>query len=679
MLSRIIKSHQYQSKGTRTHYKDETEVGEIMSKAQVTYMVIAFVYLCLFALFMRFFYYKRYADKHHWKRKPNLSLDELRALYANANRELPLLSLMIPAKNEAAVIERTLQHMVALNYPVDKYEIHIVTDEKERRQHQDEKDKIIPQLLDKLNKNCLSCLTEKERLLILSVIAHILLAEYPISSHWYLGPMLTQPTSHTWQQAQILVELVLALIESPKAFRQQRASLKKRRGLNLGHLSWEGQVAAQSPYHAWVLPVLGTFMLLQGTSPFDVQYQLQRYLPLSDNFSKSVVSQLVIAVSINVQGIFTRKLKSHTLRDIFQEAHTHLVPTTHHLVNHYINQREERYPQIQHHSVPVNFDGSYGGTLLPHDVPSTKGRALNYVLPHLSDTSAMCGFYDAESRPDEDVLLHVAYQCLQGGPSNRILQGPIFQVRNFYDMSPFCKIAALYQSVTHDWAMPVTFRTLPFVGGTNVFISINLIKSLRGYDQHILTEDLELGVRAFLDADVWPEYLTCYTSEQTPPVFKAFYKQRLRWATGHLQVLDKFKNSSHPTAQKKRLLHCLYLKGPVEWTFYQCASLMPLLVLCLFIAGLIDPTMAPLLVRATLHCLSIVYISFTFYCYVRYSKHVDLTARPRGRVKRATALGQLFFLPFAAFFFPVPFSSALLLKKLNLHPTAWTKTPRTRE
>ena len=314
-------------------------------------------------------------------------------------------------------------------------------------------------------------------------------------------------------------------------------------------------------------------------------------------------------------------------------------------------------------------------------MPSTKGRALNYALPlAVDERTVMYGFYDAESRPDPDVLLYIAYRLLTDSKPVRIFQGPAFQVRNFYDIGPLSKLAGLYQTVSHDWYLPIMFRRLPFVEGTNLYIERKLLDELGGYDSSILTEDLELGTRAYLQTGAWPEYLPYPSSEQTPATVKGFYRQRLRWGTGFLQVMDKISHDQNYAKEAKRpLMRELMLKGPVEWSFFQFATLVPPLIMILWLFGQVDAEIVPNAVRHVINGLSLVYISFTFYAFFRYRKHLDTAARPHTWYGRCAAVAQLLFLPLASFFFPVPFTSALLLKSVNKHPTLWTKTPRSKE
>jgi cellulose synthase/poly-beta-1,6-N-acetylglucosamine synthase-like glycosyltransferase len=292
----------------------------------------------------------------------------------------------------------------------------------------------------------------------------------------------------------------------------------------------------------------------------------------------------------------------------------------------------------------------------------------------------MCGFYDAESRPDPRVLLYVAWRRLTARREALVLQGPVFQVRNFFEMGPYCRVAALYQAIAHEWYLPQLFRRLPFTGGTNLYMDHLLLRDLGGYDHGILTEDLELGVRAFVDAGVWPEYLPYASSEQTPPTLRSLFRQRLRWGTGHLQVMDKLRAARHADpGRRRRLLRELFLKGQVEWTLYQLATLVPPAMVVLYALGYMDPHALPSAVHSSLSCLTLTYFGFTFYAYARYFGYLDMSSRPRSRLGWLSTLLLLVILPLAAFLFPVPYSTAMVLKSLGREPKLWVKTPRTAE
>jgi cellulose synthase/poly-beta-1,6-N-acetylglucosamine synthase-like glycosyltransferase len=52
---------------------------------------------------------------------------------------VPFISVLVPARNEAVVIENTIRHLVSLRYPKQSLEILVVTDEKETQATEDGK------------------------------------------------------------------------------------------------------------------------------------------------------------------------------------------------------------------------------------------------------------------------------------------------------------------------------------------------------------------------------------------------------------------------------------------------------------------------------------------------------------------------------------------------------------
>lgn len=650
-----------------------------MTKPQVIYLVILFVYLCLFFLFSRYFYYRYYSQKHHWRKRPLLSRKKVVKLAAALGKELPHFCIMIPAKNEAAVIEKTLNHMSQLDYPTDKYQVIVVTDQKELNEQRTEMNKTIAELSRKLTADQ-PAFDETERVLVLAALSRIFVSKSNTSWRRFYSWLLPnlRETMTVKRQEELLVSLANEIVRNRGKVPERR--LYKIFSIICPQLSRKQVQRVYPQFLALTLPLLAAFWELARQDPQEYRTIVASSTRVRERLSREVLCDLAALVGGQVLAAFSEEFTGSRRDALLRELYRTYFPTTQDVVERWRSEHcSDAIPELKHYIVPVDFDGKYEGSCVGYPVKSTKGRALNFALPHLPEQAAMCGFYDAESRPDQDILLHVAYNCLKKDTSMRILQGPIFQVRNFFEMSPLSKVASLYQSVAHDWALPVTYKTIPFVGGTNVFVSTDLIKQLRGYDPEILTEDLEFGTRAYLAADVWPEYLPCATSEQTPPVFRAFYRQRLRWGTGHLQVIDKIRNSDYPAQKKRRLLRNLYIKGPVEWTFYQCASFLPPTVLILYAVGLIDPSAAPLAAKLMLHIMTTTYLGFTYYCYYRYNRYLDRASAPEHTPGRVLALAQLLYLPIAAFFFPVPFSSALVLKRFGRHPTTWTKTPRTQE
>ena len=95
------------------------------------FYIAIFFYVLSFLLFIRFFVWKRYASKHYWSKKENISLNYLNYVAKHKGLPLPFISILIPAKDEAQVIESTLQNILKLDYPKDSFEVIVITDEKE--------------------------------------------------------------------------------------------------------------------------------------------------------------------------------------------------------------------------------------------------------------------------------------------------------------------------------------------------------------------------------------------------------------------------------------------------------------------------------------------------------------------------------------------------------------------
>ncbi|GFN22468.1 MAG: glycosyltransferase family 2 protein [Thermoanaerobacteraceae bacterium] len=462
--------------------------------AQILYLVGVGFYLLFFGLFVRYFFWRWHANKHFWNKRPQLSVAKVEALAREKGLEVPFISILVPARNEAEVIANTIEHLASLEYPKDRYEIIVITDEKE------------------------------------------LLARQEAGTD--------EPTTQDVVEAKI--------------------------------------------------------------------------------------------------------------REFSGRAHV---------------------PRLKHCTVPYDFDGRYRGFCVGRSVPSTKGRALNYGLSAVDERTVICGFYDAESHPEEKVLLYIAWSYLQD-PRERIWQGPVFQVRNFFQLGFITKVAALYQAISHKWYMPILMKRLPFVGGTNLFVGRRLLERIGGYDHRALTEDLELGVRAYLETGVWAEYFPFYSTEQTPSTFYAFYRQRLRWGSGHLQVCDKFRLAYHYDWERRGpLLYNLFWKGQGEWTLYQSAVMIPLIFLYLGINGYLDASVLPFAVRKGLQCIVLVYYAFTFCVFFHFRRLMA----PVPWYEQILGALQLLALPIASFFLPLPYTAASVMKLLNRQPQVWVKTPRTKE
>lgn len=684
-------------------------MGLDLTSSQFIYLCAVIVYVFFFLLFARFFVWKHYADCRYWNRRPPLSREHIKRLAAEKGQPVPRFSVIVPARNEAEVIGRTIDHMLTLDYDPERFEIIVVSDEKEMLARDQLRGGIlgtaaglvdedapargvhaVPRNVRASSRN--GQFSEAEEV-VLGLLARFAVTDYIAGRREYRR--LTLHMTHEVGDPE-LVGPANRHIVAVQTLAKRLAS--ETRPLRLGEIRRVARLAAWMPnqrqtdlaasvHLALAVPVAVAFSLVTGHAG---SREPAAVVGRTGQAREEVTARILTVMS----GVIARSLAERVaaeraagrVADMLADAYVLRFPTTQDVVEERMEAlaaakaAPRRFPAVKHVIVPADCDGEYPGKRTGREIPSTKGRALNWALSYTDPKSAGYGFYDAESRPDPRVLLYVAARRLSGDPSARILQGPAFQVRNFFQMSAFCKVACLYQAIAHDWYLPALFKRLPFVGGTNLFIDRTLLERAGGFDPDSLTEDLELGVRTYLKCDAWPEFLPYPSSEQTPPTLLGFFRQRLRWGAGHLQVMDKVRATPSYRGPKVRgIMHTLWLKGQFEWVLYQTATLIPPVVIILNATGHVDPSILPRALRVALSLLSLIYPSFTFYAYHRYYRFIDPLDRSPGLWQQASVCAQLLVLPLAAFCFPVPYTAALILKAMGREPRRWVKTPRTAE
>ncbi len=660
-----------------------------MTTAQSIYLVAFSVYLIFFVLFARFFVWKKYSETKYWNRRLTLRAQDLQDTAAKLGRRIPFISIMVPARNESLVVENTVKHLTRLNYPTDSFEVVVVTDEKEVIAAEKDRAAIVDAAVDILRgrtRGGSNLLTKEQeecvREVLLSLLADYALREY-LSKGFQKKYSVSVPELSGLPAAErhrMIRDICIAIAKSGGT--PPRSRLFSIVSRTCGWLSELDQARVYPACLAVAVPIIAAYAeVYDGKSRRVLQMTIRHTVQANHELTRDIVTRMTgFVASRVVQSV--RKAAVDDLTELVSKTVTEMYPTTQEVLEKYMREHASRtdVAGVKHVVVPADFDGKLGGVRTGETVPSTKGRALNWGTPFLDPRTEVCGFYDAESRPAKDVLLYVGYRRMLDPAGSRILQGPVFQVRNFYQMTPFCRIASLYQAIAHDWYLPWLFRTLPFVGGTNVFVSKDLMYKVGGWDCTVLTEDLELGARAYLSCDAWPEYLPYMSSEQTPPTFRAFFRQRLRWGTGHLQVVEKVAAWDGAEPEKRNRLHAsLLIKGQVEWVVYQIATFVPPVAMGLHYNGMLDPNIVPPTGQWVLTTFSFIYLMFTLYAFRRYSGYLDQTGKPDSWFGNFLVYLGLFLLPLAAFMFPVPYTSALLLKSLGREPKAWVKTPRTQE
>lgn len=119
------------------------------------------------------------------------------ALAAKQQKDIPFFSSLVPARNEAQVIEKTVKHMLAFNYPKTAYEIIVVTDEKEALESARVRPLVVEETLAFMRgKSPEETRRSEVRTLALGVLSELALREYrtrDLRDHAWLTPLvLTQ-------------------------------------------------------------------------------------------------------------------------------------------------------------------------------------------------------------------------------------------------------------------------------------------------------------------------------------------------------------------------------------------------------------------------------------------------------------------------------------------------------
>lgn len=334
-------------------------------------------------------------------------------------------------------------------------------------------------------------------------------------------------------------------------------------------------------------------------------------------------------------------------------------------------------------SVPAKFDGNYNGLIINSPVKSTKPRALNWSLNFLPRQTEILGFYDSDAHPDPETLLYVAYKFLTKQNNEfLLLQGPVVQVRNYFHLQPLNKIYAIAQAITHEWYLPTLLAHLPFIGGTNFFIELQLIHKVCGFNKNALSEDLELGCRLYIKTNVWPEFMPYITTEQTPPNYKSYFIQRTRWASGYVQVLKNLL-TEEGFLKKRFLLSCLLLfYGILPWFIGQICIISGISFIFISLFG-ISQIILPTNINIILVSMNIGYILFLIVYYNHAMKKIYLVSKDNNDnnnnlLNNAKEYLTFLLTPVAATFGVLPYTYGFLISIFN-NNLEWKKTVRTIE
>jgi len=227
-----------------------------------------------------------------------------------------------------------------------------------------------------------------------------------------------------------------------------------------------------------------------------------------------------------------------------------------------------------------------------------KASALNAGFKHANGEIIYC--FDADYYPQKDILEKLTKEFVD--PKVGVVQGRITVLNEPQNM--VTRLVALERigGYSVDQRARDSLGLITQFGGTVGGVRRSLLKYLGGWDESILAEDTDLTFSVYL-AGYKVRYVhdaECY--EEAVEGWRAYWKQRYRWAKGHMQCA--FKHSLKVLKSGN-----LRLREKTDAFLLLNVYFVPVLVLFSLVIGV------PLLLLKSSQCLAILWISIPFSLY----------------------------------------------------------------
>jgi cellulose synthase/poly-beta-1,6-N-acetylglucosamine synthase-like glycosyltransferase len=230
----------------------------------------------------------------------------------------------------------------------------------------------------------------------------------------------------------------------------------------------------------------------------------------------------------------------------------------------------------------LDFPAIFEVIVVPFHMPKTKPKACNYGL-HFSRGKYLT-IYDAEDIPDTDQLKKVV-AMFSKLPENYIC---VQCALNYFNRNEnfLTRMFTLEYSYWFDYVLPgLDTLDIPIpLGGTSNHFKFDNLVDLGGWDPFNVTEDADLGVRAYAKG-YKIAVLNSTTYEEANNDFFNWIRQRSRWIKGYMQTY--LVHMRKPSA----LIRKIGIKGFLGFTFFVGATpimflINPILIL-IFVAYVI--------------------------------------------------------------------------------------------
>jgi hypothetical protein len=181
----------------------------------------------------------------------------------------------------------------------------------------------------------------------------------------------------------------------------------------------------------------------------------------------------------------------------------------------------------------LDFPAVFEPLVVPSEQPKTKPKACDYGL--LFSRGKYLTIYDAEDIPDADQLKKavVAFKKL---PDEYIC---VQCALNYYNREEnlLTRMFTLEYSYWFDYMLPGLDRLkMPIpLGGTSNHFKKDILEELAGWDPFNVTEDADLGIRAYAKG-YKVAVLNSTTYEEANKAIKNWIRQRSRWIKGYMQT-----------------------------------------------------------------------------------------------------------------------------------------------
>lgn len=223
----------------------------------------------------------------------------------------------------------------------------------------------------------------------------------------------------------------------------------------------------------------------------------------------------------------------------------------------------------------LDFPANFEVIVVPFHMPKTKPKACNYGL-HFSRGEFLT-IYDAEDVPDADQLKKTVFLFNKLPKKFICLQGAL----NYFNRNEnmLTRMFTLEYSYWFDYMLPgLGTLDIPIpLGGTSNHFKLDILRELGGWDPFNVTEDADLGVRAFAKGyKVAIVNSTTYEEANNEPF--NWIRQRSRWIKGYMQTyLVHMRNP-------RRLVQKIGWKGFIGFNFFIGATSMTFLLYPILLA-----------------------------------------------------------------------------------------------